>query len=114
MVIRWDSEKQQYTAQRLLLPATQRITISRTFGSNLQRKGDETNVFNSGVRVASDIDAFSGQVVERSERSAHTGKLGKTVNQSSACRARKLTGIIQALFYNSRFSPLGYIWVGGE
>jgi len=86
-VVRWDSDKQQYTAQRPFLPVTQRITLSRTFGNNLQKVDDETNVFDFESRVASYPNALLGQVVERSEPSAHTGKLGATVIQSSRSRA---------------------------
>ena len=86
-VIRWDSDKQQYTAQRPFLPVTQRITVSRTFGSNPQKVANKANVSNSEGRVASDPNALLGQVVERSEHSAHTGKLGATVIQSSKPRA---------------------------
>lgn len=114
MVIRWDSDKLQYTAQRPLLPVTQKITVSRTFGSILKKKDDEANVFNSGVCVASDTNALLGQVVERSEPSAHTSKLGATVIQSPTSRARKLTGINQAPFHSARLSPFIYIWLGGE
>ena len=86
-VIRWDSDKQQYTAQRPFLPVTQRITVSRTFGSNRQKVADKPNVFNSESRVASDPNALLGQVVERSEPSVHTGNMGATVIQSSRSRA---------------------------
>ena len=86
-VIRWDSHKQQYTAQRPFLPVTQRITVSRTFGSNPQKAANKTNVSNAEGRVASDPDAILGQVVERSEPSVYTGKLGATVIQSSEPRA---------------------------
>lgn len=86
-VIRWDSDKQQYTAQRPFLPITQRITVSRTSGSNLQKVDGETDVFNSESRVPSDPNTLLGQVVERSEPPAHTGKLGATVIQSSRSRA---------------------------
>jgi hypothetical protein len=82
VVIRWDSDKRQYTAQRPLFPVTHRITVSRTIGSNLKKIGDETNVYNSEGRVAPDTNALLGQVVERSGPSAHTGKLGATVIQS--------------------------------
>lgn len=114
MVIRWDSDKQKYTAQHLLLPVTQKITVSKTFGSNLKKLDDEANVFNSCVCVTSDTNALLGQVVERSEPSAHTGKLGATVIQSPRSRARKLTGINQAPFHSARLSPFIYIWLGGE
>ena len=66
MVIRWDSDKQQYTAQRPLLPVTERITVSRTMFGNLKKIDDETNVLNSEVRLTSNTYVFSGRVVERS------------------------------------------------
>ena len=87
MVIRWDSDKQQYTAQHPSLPVTQRITVSRTFGSNVQKVANKANVSNSEGRVATDPNALLGRVVERGEPSAHTGELGATVIQSSKPRA---------------------------
>ena len=79
MVIRWDSDKQQYTAQRPLLPVTQRITVPLvTFGGPKKRRRSLCTVC-----LASETNTFLGQVVERSEHSAHTGKLGATVIHSS-------------------------------
>jgi hypothetical protein len=113
LVIRWNSDKQQYTAQRPLLPVTQRITISRTFG-NLNKIDNETDVFNSEICVAFDTNAFLDQMVERTEPRAHTGKLGATVVRSSKFSSTKLTGVNQTLFNSTRLSPFIYIWLGGE
>jgi len=60
MVIRWDSDKQEYTAQRLLLPVTQTITVSRTTLSRLKKIDGEPNVFNSEVRLDSSANTFLG------------------------------------------------------
>lgn len=60
LVIRWDSDKQRYTAQRPLFPITQRITVSRTRLSRLKQIDGETDVFNSQVPLDSNANTFLG------------------------------------------------------
>lgn len=57
-VIRWDSDKQRYTAQCPLLPVTQRITVSQTTFSRLRKIDGENSVFNSQACFDSITDAL--------------------------------------------------------